>query len=105
MRILITGGAGFIGSHFVDLVVSLGGQVVVVDDLSSGRADNVPTNRNVEFVKKNFRTCEARDFSGSFDAIVHLAALPSVATSWEQPMQRIESDQSEFAVWTTEADQ
>lgn len=87
MRILITGGAGFIGSHFVDLVVSLGGQVVVVDDLSSGRADNVPTNRNVEFVKKNFRTCEARDFSGSFDAIVHLAALPSVATSWEQPMQ------------------
>ena len=34
MRILVTGGAGFIGSHFVDLVVGLGGQVVVVDDLS-----------------------------------------------------------------------
>jgi UDP-glucose 4-epimerase len=87
MRILVTGGAGFIGSHFVDLVVGLGGQVVVVDDLSSGTADNLPTHRSVEFVKKNFRTCEARDFVGSFDAIVHLAALPSVATSWEQPMQ------------------
>jgi UDP-glucose 4-epimerase len=87
MRLLVTGGAGFIGSHFVDLVVGLGGQVVVVDDLSSGRADNLPTHRSVEFVKKNFRTCEARDFAGSFDAIVHLAALPSVATSWEQPMQ------------------
>ena len=87
MRLLVTGGAGFIGSHFVDLVVGLGGHVVVVDDLNSGRADNLPTHRSVEFVKKNFRTCEARDFVGSFDAIVHLAALPSVATSWEQPMQ------------------
>jgi UDP-glucose 4-epimerase len=87
MRLLITGGAGFIGSHFVDLVVGLGGKAVVVDDLSSGRADNLPTHRNVEFVKKNLRACEARDFAGNFDAVVHLAALPSVATSWEQPMQ------------------
>jgi UDP-glucose 4-epimerase len=87
MRLLVTGGAGFIGSHFVDLVVDLGGQVVVVDDLSSGRADNHATHRRVEFVKKDFRTCEARDLVGSFDAIVHLAALPSVSSSWEQPMQ------------------
>ena len=94
MRLLVTGGAGFIGSHFVDLVVGLGGQVVVVDDLSSGRADNLPTHRSVEFVKKDFRTCEARDFVGSFDAIVHLAALPSVVTSWEQPMQAHESNLS-----------
>ena len=87
MRLLVTGGAGFIGSHFVDLVVSLGGQVVVVDDLSSGAVDNFAGHRSIEFVKKNFQTCEAWDFAGSFDAIVHLAALPSVATSWEQPMQ------------------
>ncbi len=94
MRLLVTGGAGFIGSHFVDLVVGLGGQVVVVDDLSSGRADNLPAHRSVEFVKRNFRTCEAQDFAGSFDAIVHLAARPSVATSWEQPMQAHESNLS-----------
>jgi UDP-glucose 4-epimerase len=87
MRLLVTGGAGFIGSHFVDLVVGLGGQVVVVDDLSSGRADNLPRHRSVEFLEKSFWTCEARDFVGSFDAIVHLAALPSVASSWERPMQ------------------
>ena len=86
MRLLVTGGAGFIGSHFVDHVVGLGGQVVVVDDLSGG-VNNLPTHRSVEFVEKNFRICEARDFAGGFDAIVHLAALPSVATSWEQPMQ------------------
>ena len=94
MRLLVTGGAGFIGSHFVDLVVGLGGQVVVVDDLSSGRVNNLPAHRSVEFVEKNFRTCEARDFAGGFDAIVHLAALPSVATSWEQPMQAHESNLS-----------
>jgi UDP-glucose 4-epimerase len=94
MRLLVTGGAGFIGSHFIDLMVGLGGQVVVVDDLSSGRADNLPAHRSVELVKKDFRTCEAQDFAGSFDAIVHLAARPSVATSWEQPMQAHESNLS-----------
>src|SRR6059058_5935844 len=94
MRLLVTGGAGFIGSHFVDLVVGLGGQVVVVDDLSSGRVNNLPAHRSVQFIMKNFRTCEARDFAGSFDAIVHLAARPSVATSWEQPMQAHESNLS-----------
>ncbi len=94
MRLLVTGGAGFIGSHFIDLVVDLGGQVVVVDDLSSGRADNLPAHRSVGLVKKDFRRCEVQDFAGSFDAIVHLAARPSVATSWEQPMQAHESNLS-----------
>jgi UDP-glucose 4-epimerase len=94
MRLLITGGAGFIGSHFIDLVVGLGGQVVVVDDLSSGSADNLSAHRSVELLKKDFRTCEAQDFKGNFDALVHLAARPSVATSWEQPMQAHESNLS-----------
>ena len=94
MRLLITGGAGFIGSHFVDYVVGLGGEVVVVDDLSGGRIDNLPTHRSVEFIQEDFRRCEARDFAGDFDAIVHLAALPSVVTSWEQPMQAHESNLS-----------
>ena len=92
MRLLVTGGAGFIGSHFVDLVVGLGGQVVVVDNLDSGSVKNLPTDRSVEFVEKDFRTCKARDFAGSFDALVHLAAKPSVATSWERPMQAHETN-------------
>ena len=86
MHCSVTGGAGFIGSHFVDHVVGLGGQVVVVDD-GSGGVNNLPTDRSVEFIEKNFRTCEARHFAGGFDALLHLAALPSVVTSWEQPMQ------------------
>lgn len=94
MRLLITGGAGFIGSHFVDLILQRGGDVVIVDDFSSGTPDNVPIHRNVEFVKRNFRACEAQDFTRHFDAIVHLAARPSVRTSWEQPMQAHESNLS-----------
>jgi UDP-glucose 4-epimerase len=94
MRLLVTGGAGFIGSHLVDLVVNLGGQVVVVDDLSSGRVENLPTHRSVQFINKSFWKCEARDFTGNFDAVVHLAALPSVATSWEQPMRAHDSNLS-----------
>ena len=41
MRILLTGGAGFIGSHIVDLLLSAGNEVLVVDDLSTGKAENV----------------------------------------------------------------
>jgi UDP-glucose 4-epimerase len=41
MRALVTGGAGFIGSHLVDALVDRGADVVVLDDLSSGRAENV----------------------------------------------------------------
>ncbi|HMN60003.1 MAG TPA: NAD-dependent epimerase/dehydratase family protein, partial [Anaerolinea sp.] len=41
MKILVTGGAGFIGSHVVDLFISEGYEVVVVDDLSTGRASNL----------------------------------------------------------------
>jgi UDP-glucose 4-epimerase len=94
MRLLVTGGAGFIGSHFVDLVVGGGSEVVVVDDLSSGTADSLPGDGRVQLLKKDFGTCNAQDFAGSFDAIVHLAAQPSVVTSWEQPMQAHESNLS-----------
>jgi UDP-glucose 4-epimerase len=94
MRLLITGGAGFIGSHFVDLVVGLGGQALVIDDLSGGSIDNLPIDPSVEIIRKDFRTCEARDFRGSFDALVHLAALPAVALSWKQPMRAHESNLS-----------
>jgi len=42
MRILVTGGAGFIGGHIVDAALTAGHEVVALDDLSTGRAENVP---------------------------------------------------------------
>lgn len=48
-KILITGGAGFIGSHLVDLLATKGYDVYIVDNLSSGRMENVSTRENVFF--------------------------------------------------------
>src|SRR4029077_2471555 len=69
-------------------------QVVVVDDLSGGSAENLLTDRGGDFVEKDSGTCKARDFAGSFDTLVHLAAQPSVVASWEQPMQAHERNLS-----------
>ena len=58
-KILVTGGAGFIGSHIVDLLVELGRQVVVVDDLSTGLRRNV--NPNAAFVELDVRSPELEE--------------------------------------------
>ena len=50
MRVLITGGAGFIGSHIADAYVAAGHEVLVIDDLSSGHAENVPAAAELERV-------------------------------------------------------
>ena len=53
MKILVTGGAGFIGSHIVDAYIDQGHEVMVVDDLSSGRKENL--NPKAEFIELNIQ--------------------------------------------------
>jgi UDP-glucose 4-epimerase len=79
VRALVTGGAGFIGSHLVDALVARGDEVTVVDDLSTGRREYVnPTARLLEHdVRKPFET--------DADAVFHLAAQADVGTSVERP--------------------
>ncbi|MDF3853152.1 NAD-dependent epimerase/dehydratase family protein [Paracoccus sp. P2] len=76
-KALVTGGAGFIGSHLVDRLLAAGEEVVVLDDLSSGRADNLPPQ--VRLVRGD--VCDA-DLLGRLlagvDCIFHLAARVSV---------------------------
>ena len=85
-KVLITGGAGFIGSHAADLFVSQGWDVSVVDDLSSGSRDNVP--KQARFHEVNITTPEfgriVRD--GKFDAVAHLAAQMDIRRSVEDPV-------------------
>jgi UDP-glucose 4-epimerase len=86
MRILVTGGAGFIGSHLVDSLVGRGDKVLVVDDLSTGRAENLP--RAAELVQLDIADARLLDVARAFrpEAITHCAAQPSVAVSMERPL-------------------
>ncbi len=76
-RFLVTGGAGFIGSHLVEALCNDGHSVRVLDDLSSGNSDNIP--RAVEFIKADVADPDivGRAFDG-VDGCFHLAAIASV---------------------------
>jgi len=87
--VLLTGGAGFIGSHVVDRLVGKGYSIGVVDNLSTGNLANISGHVNrglVDFVKADVRD---RDVIGKLvhdvDAVIHLAAIVSVPFSLENP--------------------
>lgn len=85
-RALVTGGAGFIGSHLVPRLVAEGFDVVVVDDLSWGRAEHVLQQRGVTFVRGDVQELErlVPDPRG-ITHVFHLAALISAYESLEKP--------------------
>src|SRR5256885_6196878 len=81
---LITGGAGFIGSHLVEWLLQAGHSVTVIDDFSTGTRDNLPAHPELKIVAEDLLALTSERLSGSFAAVVHLAALPSVNDSWTQ---------------------
>jgi UDP-glucose 4-epimerase len=85
-RALVTGGAGFIGSHVAELLHRRGYEVEVMDDLSSGRRENL--SPDVRLHEIDIRTPEAARLAaaGSFDVIAHLAAQIDVRKSVTDPM-------------------
>ncbi len=86
MKILVTGGAGFIGSNVVDAYIEAGHEVIVVDDLSSGKKENI--NPKAKFIECDIRSHEIRDIINgqSPDVINHHAAQISVPASVEDPL-------------------
>ncbi len=84
MRILVTGGAGFIGSHIVEALLDRGHRVTVADDLSAGRLANLPDG--VEVVRGSVLGPVWSQLSGPYDAVVHAAAQTSVAASTADPL-------------------
>ncbi len=88
--ILVTGGAGFIGSHLVDRLLKDGFNVTVLDNLSTGKLDNLAGHRdkeNFHFVKGDIRDSKiVKHALKDVDAVFHEAALVSVSFSVKDPM-------------------
>jgi len=83
-RILVTGGAGFIGSHVAEALLARGDEVVVVDDFSTGRPENLP--RGATLVEGDLADPAVADRAvAGCRAVVHCAARPSVTLSVEDP--------------------
>jgi UDP-glucose 4-epimerase len=84
-RVLVTGGAGFIGSHTAEAYLQAGWEVVVLDDLSRGHERNVP--KGARFVRADIRSPEARKTlaGGRFDVLNHHAAQIDVRVSVDRP--------------------
>ena len=86
MLTLVTGGAGFIGSHLVESLLAQGHQVTVVDNLACGRRENLPSHENLVF--KNVDICDCSALQSCFDGIdwvFHLAGLADIVPSIENP--------------------
>jgi UDP-glucose 4-epimerase len=85
-RVVVTGGAGFIGSHVADAFLAGGAEVLVIDDLSTGLEENVPASAELQRVDI-VDAQELGDALGRFDpdVVCHLAAQASVTVSVERP--------------------
>ena len=93
MNVLVTGGAGFIGSHVVDKLIENGYGVIVVDNLSSGKVENL--NRNALFYEQSIEDEEMMERIFSLhrpEYVFHLAAQASVAISVREPVRDAETN-------------
>ena len=86
MRVMVTGGAGFVGSHIVDRLLARGDDVLVVDDLSTGSASNL--TRGVDLEEMDVASPKLLDVASAWrpEALTHAAAQPSVPVSMSDPL-------------------
>ena len=94
MNVLITGGAGFIGSHLADFYLSRGDQVTVLDNLSTGNLVNIqPILDDIEFINGDIRDSQTVDeLSSKSDLVLHMAAYLGVKNIMENTLESIESN-------------
>jgi len=96
MRVLVTGGAGFIGSHLVDKLMQQGYHVRVVDNLSAGRIENIKQWLNhprLQLIKGDLRNPQiANEATKGVDMVFHLAANPEVRIGSQKPQEIYENN-------------
>jgi len=83
LDVALSGGAGFIGSHLADALLAAGHRVSVIDDLSSGRRENVPAGAELHVL--DVRSPQAAELATANDVLVHTAAQTDVRRSLEDP--------------------
>jgi len=94
MRVFITGGAGFIGSHLCDALISRGDEVVILDNLSTGSQNNIThLNGKIEVFQGDIRDKEiVESLSAKSDLILHMAAALGVNNILENPIESISTN-------------
>jgi UDP-glucose 4-epimerase len=94
MRVLITGGAGFIGSHLADALIARGDQVVALDNFSTGSTVNIKhITKNFEIIDGDIRNTELiNETTKDVDLVLHMAAALGVNTILESPLESISTN-------------
>ena len=94
MKIIITGGAGFIGSHLSEFLLNKENEIVIIDNLSTGRLANIKLFKNkVKFIKADISKYGnwTKNFKNA-DVVYHLAALADIVPSIQNPRSYFESN-------------
>ncbi len=71
MHFIVTGGAGFIGSHVTEQLLSESHRVTAIDNLATGSLENLPEHPNLTLLQKNVLTCQPKDFTAPIDGTAH----------------------------------
>ena len=85
MRVLITGGSGFVGSHLADRLLARNDQVLVIDNFSTGRRDNLKPHKNLQVIEETIaNTSKIEEIFTEFnpDVVVHAAASYKDPDNW-----------------------
>lgn len=92
MTFLVTGGAGFIGSNMVDFLIDLNHDVIVIDNLTTGKKENI--NPNAKFYHLDLYLDKIDEILQNVDYVIHMAAIPNVQQSIDQPLYTTEHNLS-----------
>ncbi|MBI2501416.1 MAG: NAD-dependent epimerase/dehydratase family protein, partial [Deltaproteobacteria bacterium] len=93
MKTIVTGGAGFIGSHLVDQLIAEGHDVVVIDNFSTGRRTNLAHTRQTKIVEADINDhLSIRRWFEGVDWVFHLAALADIVPSIDRPEQYVRNN-------------
>ena len=91
MNTIVTGGAGFIGSHLVRALLNLGHKVIVIDNLTTGKVENLP-DKNLLIYNSLKDISKLITLFYKADSVFHLAVIASVPRSMENPILTFEVD-------------